>query len=162
LNLVGKQASIVTNQKIMGKLKNKRRERKKYRNDNPTRTISFEEIVKGIAMCAFCLLLIKSLFNILCVPANRYILIPIVDEYGKLATATISDMYKETYYGRRAQHKVTNEVREYVFTCEGDVYYGKLKGEKCKNLQIGDSLDILYIEKCPFLNASVIEIEKYR
>ncbi|MBQ9100971.1 MAG: hypothetical protein IJY54_06300 [Paludibacteraceae bacterium] len=146
----------------MGKLKNKRK-RKKYRNDNPTRTISFEEIVKGIALCAFAILFIKSLFNILCVPANRYILIPIVDEYGKLATATISDMYKETYYGRRAQNKVTNEVREYVFTCEGDVYYGKLKGEKfkkyCKNLQIGDSLDILYMEKFPYLNASICEIE---
>ena len=31
-----------------------------------------------------------------------------------------------------------------------------------KDLQIGDSLDIRYIEKCPFLNASVIEIEKFR
>lgn len=31
-----------------------------------------------------------------------------------------------------------------------------------KDLQIGDSLDIRYIEKCPFINASVIEIEKFR
>jgi len=51
----------------MGKLKNKRRKEKKYRNDNPTRTISFEEIVKGIVFCAFAILFINSLFNILCV-----------------------------------------------------------------------------------------------
>ena len=114
-------------------------------------------------MCAFAILFINSLFNILCVPARRYILIPIVDEYGKLATATISDMYKETYYGRRAQHKVTNEVREYVFTCEGKVYSGELReneeAECSKYLKVGDSLDIRYIEQFPYLNASICEIE---
>ncbi|MEE1541885.1 MAG: hypothetical protein UF067_05395 [Paludibacteraceae bacterium] len=84
------------------------------------------------------------------------------------------------------------EVREYEFSCEGSTYSGMLKLHKeakenfqivkfmgfeirivksidynvqvaeLKDLQIGDSLDIRYIEKCPFLNASVIEIEKFR
>ena len=148
----------------MGKLKNKRRKEKKYRNDNPTRTISFEEIVKGIAMCAFCLLLIKSLFNILCVPANRYILIPIVDEYGELATATISEIYEVKVYTRRAQNNSTYEVREYVFTSEGKVYSGELReyeeAECSKYLKVGDSLDIRYIEQFPYLNASICEIEE--
>lgn len=84
------------------------------------------------------------------------------------------------------------EVREYKFSCEGSTYSGMLKLHKeakenfqivkfigfeirivesinydvqiaeLKDLQIGDSLDIRYIEKCPFLNASVIEIEKFR
>lgn len=146
----------------MGKLKNKRK-RKKYRNDNPTRTISFEEIVKGIALCAFAILFIKSLFNILCVTANRYILIPIVDEYGKLATATISEIYEVKVYTRRAQNNFTYEVREYVFTSEGKVYSGELReyeeAECSKYLKVGDSLDIRYIEQFPYLNASICEIE---
>lgn len=84
------------------------------------------------------------------------------------------------------------EVREYKFSCEGSTYSGMLKLHKeakenfqivkfigfeirivesidfdvqiaeLKDLQIGDSLDIMYIEKCPFINASVIEIEKFR
>lgn len=84
------------------------------------------------------------------------------------------------------------EVREYEFSCEGSTYSGMLKLHKeakenfqivkfmgfeirivesidynvqvaeLKDLQIGDSLDIRYIEKCPFINASVIEIEKFR
>jgi hypothetical protein len=84
------------------------------------------------------------------------------------------------------------EVREYKFSCEGSTYSGMLRlredakqnyqtveligseirivesidfdvqDAELKDLQIGDSLDIRYIEKCPFLNASVIEIEKFR
>lgn len=84
------------------------------------------------------------------------------------------------------------EVREYKFSCEGSTYSGMLRLREdakqnyqtveligfeirivesidfdvqvaeLKDLQIGDSLDIRYIEKCPFLNASVIEIEKFR
>ena len=148
----------------MGKLKNKRRKEKKYRNDNPTRTISFKEIVEGIVFCAFAILFIKSLFNILCVPARSYILIPIVDEYGKLATATISEIYEVKVYTRRAQNNSTYEVREYVFTSEGKVYSGELreyeKAECSKYLKVGDSLDIRYIEQFPYLNASICEIEE--
>jgi hypothetical protein len=150
----------------MGKLKNKRRKEKKYRNDNPTRTISFEEIVKGIAFCACAILFINSLFNILCVTAHRYILIPIVDEYGKLATATISDIYEVKVYTRRAQNNVTYEEREYVFTSEGKVYSGELReykeAECSKYLKVGDSLDIRYIEQFPYLNASICEIEVWQ
>ena len=95
--------------------------------------------------------------------ARRNILIPIVDEYGKLATATISEIYEVKVYTRRAQNNSTYEVREYVFTSEGKVYSGELreyeKAECSKYLKVGDSLDIRYIEQFPYLNASICEIE---
>jgi hypothetical protein len=118
--------------------------------------------------------------------------VSLVDKYGKHTTAIIVDSYKKKRNPNKGGGPYIVEVREYKFSCEGSTYSGMLKLHKeakenfqivkfigfeikivesidfdvqiaeLKDLQIGDSLDIRYIEKCPFLNASVIEIEKFR
>lgn len=149
----------------MGKLRNKRKKEKKYRRSpNFFFSTSFTKLIESIFLCAFVILFIIGLFNIVHLVVIQFILDPFIGEHGKLATATISEIYEVKVYTRRAQNNSTYEVREYVFTSEGKVYSGELReyeeAECSKYLKVGDSLDIRYIEQFPYLNASICEIEE--